>query len=173
MPTTWCEVTIAPLLKPGKDPSLVSSYRPVCITSLFCRTLERILASRPIAALQGKLSSRQYGYTPGRSPTDVACAILGTAAIISKIYRNKKKGHHDPPTQVHGKTLIGYLVLTDAFCRVPHRVLLDRLVALGVPAYLICFIRFWLNGEDQPRHLWQVDTPPRQRIALGYPRDQF
>jgi hypothetical protein len=144
MPTTWRKVTIVPLLKPGKNPSLVASFRPVCITSLFSRTLERILACRLVVILKGRLSSRQYGYTPGRSPMDAACAVLGTAAIISKIYRNKKKGHHDPPTQVHGKSLIGYLDLTDAFCRVPHKVLFNRLVALGVPAYLICFIRFWL-----------------------------
>ncbi|KAK7199226.1 Endonuclease/reverse transcriptase-like protein [Novymonas esmeraldas] len=144
MPTSWRTVTIVPLLKHGKDPSLISSYRPVCITSHFSRLLERILASRLLVVLHGRLSSRQFGYMPGRSPLDAASAVLGTAAAISKIYRNKRKGQHNPSTQLHGKTLVGYLDLSDAFCRVPHRFLFDRLAAYGVPAYLICFIRFWL-----------------------------
>ncbi|CAJ1039490.1 Endonuclease/Exonuclease/phosphatase family/Endonuclease-reverse transcriptase [Leishmania shawi] len=144
MPAAWRQVTIVPLLKAGKDPSLGQSFRPVCITSHFSRLMERILACRLIVALQGQLSSRQYGYVPGRSPLDAACVILGTAATISKIYRNRRKGVHDPPHQVHGKTLIGYLDLSDAFCRVPHRILLHRLTALGVPEYIRCFIRLWL-----------------------------
>lgn len=83
---------------------------------------------------------------------------------IPKIYRNKNKGKHDPSTQVCAKTLVGYLDLTDAFCRVPHRVLLDRLAAFEAAVYLICFVHFWLLGRSASTYVDGRYAPPQDSV---------
>lgn len=166
---------MAPLLIPSEDPSLVPSFRPLCITSLLSRTLERILASRLVVFLRDKLSSKQCGHTSECSPMDAACAIRCTATTISKIYRNRKKGKHNLSTQVHGKSLVGYVDLTRAFCRLPHRAHFDRLAALGVPEYLICFDLLWLWGRMAKTFVAIHYPPPpsKPHISLGSHRDLY
>lgn len=46
MPSEWKRYTFIPVYKEGKNPRLLGSYRPVAITALLCRLLERILSLR-------------------------------------------------------------------------------------------------------------------------------
>ena len=43
---TWKHVTITPLLKEGKDPKDVRSYRPVALTNTLCKIFERMTNKR-------------------------------------------------------------------------------------------------------------------------------
>ena len=45
-PRIWRVATIIPLLKAGKSPSEVASFRPISLTSCVVKLLERILADR-------------------------------------------------------------------------------------------------------------------------------
>ncbi|XP_076042091.1 uncharacterized protein LOC143025992 [Oratosquilla oratoria] len=61
VPRDWTCSTIVPIPKPGTD-----KFRPVSLTSCFCKVLERILLSRLMFRIQDKLSPRLYGFLPQR-----------------------------------------------------------------------------------------------------------
>lgn len=46
LPSVWKESVIVPILKPGKDPSNPSSYRPIALTSQLGKTMERMVTER-------------------------------------------------------------------------------------------------------------------------------
>ncbi|KAL4092417.1 hypothetical protein QTP88_026918 [Uroleucon formosanum] len=71
LPKVWRKSKIIALLKPGKNPDLPSSYRPV---SLLCHTYklyERILLNRLGPAIDEKLVKEQAGFRPD----DAAIAV--------------------------------------------------------------------------------------------------
>src|SRR5207253_4355361 len=43
IPRDWKEATVLPILKPGKDPTDSSSYRPIALTSCICKVLEPMI----------------------------------------------------------------------------------------------------------------------------------
>ncbi|GIY96598.1 putative RNA-directed DNA polymerase from transposon X-element [Caerostris extrusa] len=45
-PTQWTRATILPILKPGKEPQEVTSYRPIALTSCLCKTMERMVNAK-------------------------------------------------------------------------------------------------------------------------------
>ena len=59
----WC------LLKAGKPPSNPESYRPISMTSIFCRMFERVLKRRTMRHLMERelLDDSQHGFRPRRS----------------------------------------------------------------------------------------------------------
>ena len=71
-PRIWRVATIIPLLKAGKTPSEVASFRPISLTSCVVKLLERILADRlyHIAETNNLFSRLQAGFRKGRSCED-------------------------------------------------------------------------------------------------------
>jgi hypothetical protein len=65
--------TVIPILKPGKNPSITESYRPISPTSCLWKFLERIVNKRLVYILEESnlLPSQQYGFRKNRSITDV------------------------------------------------------------------------------------------------------
>ena len=45
-PEQWSKEIKLPFLKPGKDPNLPSSYRPISLTSCICKLFERMVNHR-------------------------------------------------------------------------------------------------------------------------------
>ena len=68
-PRIWRVATIIPLLKAGKSPSEVASFRPISLTSCVVKLLERIIADRLyyIAETNNMFSRFQAGFRKGRS----------------------------------------------------------------------------------------------------------
>jgi len=68
-PSSWKLAVIIPLLKPFKDPSNPSSYRPISLLSTLSKILERILNKRLTWFLESNnfLNEAQYGCRRGRS----------------------------------------------------------------------------------------------------------
>ena len=71
-PQIWRVATIIPLLKAGKSPSEIVSFRPISLTSCVAKLLERILADRLyyIAETNNMFSRFQAGFCKGRSCED-------------------------------------------------------------------------------------------------------
>ncbi len=46
IPTDWLESHIIPILKPKKNPLDPASYRPISLTSVLCKVLEKIIVKR-------------------------------------------------------------------------------------------------------------------------------
>ncbi|GBM12996.1 putative RNA-directed DNA polymerase from transposon X-element [Araneus ventricosus] len=71
-PRQWQEAVVIPILKPGKDPSNPLHYRPIALTSVLCKTLERMVNARLVFELekQGCIPPLQSGFRRGRSTFD-------------------------------------------------------------------------------------------------------
>ncbi|KAH7944439.1 hypothetical protein HPB52_019659 [Rhipicephalus sanguineus] len=68
-PRCWRKARVTFIHKPGRPPERTSSYRPICVSSIFGKTLERLLNGRLQYFLHanGHIHPRQYGFTRGRS----------------------------------------------------------------------------------------------------------
>ena len=62
---------IAPILKPGKDPTEPSSYRPIILFSVYRKLLSKIVLHRIRNILNMLIDKYQYAYQQAKSTTDV------------------------------------------------------------------------------------------------------
>ena len=77
-PRIWMVATVIPLLKTGKPPSEVTSFRPISVTSCVVKLLEHILGDRLcyIAETNNIFSRFQAGFCKGRSCEDQITGIV-------------------------------------------------------------------------------------------------
>jgi hypothetical protein len=66
------EATVIPILEPGGDRSLPTSYRPISLTSCLCKIMEHMVNRHHVWILESRnlLSNAQYGFRRHRSTTD-------------------------------------------------------------------------------------------------------
>lgn len=71
-PSSWKVAIVIPLLKPEKDPSSASSYRPIALTSCLSKTMERMINRRLMYYLEvnSLLDRYQCGFRTARSTVD-------------------------------------------------------------------------------------------------------
>lgn len=71
-PSSWREAFILPIHKPNKDKALPASYRPISLTSVLCKAMEKIVVKRLHHFLETKhlLDPYQCGFRPARSTQD-------------------------------------------------------------------------------------------------------
>src|SRR6185436_3273378 len=67
LPQDWRDANLTPLLKKNSDPRSCSSYRPISVTSLFMRRVERLMENRVKSALDKQLTPWQAGFRRCRS----------------------------------------------------------------------------------------------------------
>ncbi|XP_064110238.1 uncharacterized protein LOC135218023 [Macrobrachium nipponense] len=102
VPLAWTHSTIVPVPKPGTD-----KFRPISLTSCFCKVFERILLSRLMFRLQDKLSSRIYGFLPQR----------GTHHCLMELY-----------TRLSPTSVVAFIDLKSAFDVANRDIILDQLI---------------------------------------------
>ena len=133
LPSSWKDALVKPIFKGGlqEDPS---NYRPVSLTSVLCKVLEKIL-KRTIeqhfrsAALW---TSAQHGFREARSCT--------TNLLLAKELWAESLDE--------GSRLdVVYVDFSKAFDRVPHRRLLDKMSAYGISGNLHAWIADFLVGR--------------------------
>ena len=88
-PKIWQKSILLPFPKPGKDPKLCNSYRPISLTSTVCKLLEKILNYRLIHLLENGnfFSKHQFGFRKAR------CTLEPLSKLQTEIYdafRDKK-----------------------------------------------------------------------------------
>ncbi|GFX57060.1 probable RNA-directed DNA polymerase from transposon X-element [Trichonephila clavipes] len=71
-PSSWREAIVIPILKPGKVATDLLSYRPIALTSCFCKTFERMVNTRLVYVLEKEkcISPLQSVFRKGRSTLD-------------------------------------------------------------------------------------------------------
>ena len=88
-PEQWSKEIKLPFLKPGKDPNLPSSYRPISLKSCICKLFERMVNHRLMWFLEKNnfLCPEQSGFRKRRSTIDVLTQLT---CHIEKGFKEKK-----------------------------------------------------------------------------------
>ena len=72
IPDAWKHSTVIPILKPGKPKDTPDSYRPIQLTSCFCKLMERMVAQRLswFTEQNNIIADCQSAFRKGRNTTD-------------------------------------------------------------------------------------------------------
>ncbi|GIY03015.1 probable RNA-directed DNA polymerase from transposon BS [Caerostris extrusa] len=72
LPRQWKTTIVVPIRKPNKDASCMGSYRPIALTCMTCKLMERIILRRITSHLMNRnlLPQEQYGFRKGHSTID-------------------------------------------------------------------------------------------------------
>jgi hypothetical protein len=121
VPQSWKVATIFPLPKPGKDPTKLDSYRPISLTNVRAKIMERMVTTRLQYDLEGVgvMSPNQSGFRPGRCASDV----------LQRLTSDVHSGFHKRPFKRTVSALIDY---SRAFDKVNHQLLLQIMAASAV-----------------------------------------
>ena len=140
VPDLWKDAEIIPIHKGGSKATM-ANFRPVALTSVVCKVLERIICSAILAFLAANdlISQQQHGFVRGRScQTNILlCMEKWTDSVDN------------------GKSVdIAYFDYAKAFDKVSHRLLLMKLQAYGIEGKLLAWLAAWLDSR-------------RQRVVVG------
>ena len=136
VPTAWRSANVIPVYK-GKGSTLeVNNYRPISLTNVFCKSLERLIRSSIITHLEPYklLSNCQFGFRSGLSTL--------TQLTQGQIFIND---HINQLRCVDGV----YTDLSKAFDSISHSKLLLKLQAYGISGPILCWIKSFIIGRTQ------------------------
>ncbi|XP_043195854.1 uncharacterized protein LOC122367106 [Amphibalanus amphitrite] len=169
VPREWRQATICPIPKAGKDKRLISSYRPIALTSHVSKLVERLVLSRlnHVVAARNLIPPEQVGFREGRSVEDSLGRLVQQVQNGWQRPRSRKKQPAD------GETAQRYVLTAFDFSRaydtVDHRLLRVRLLQQGIPLCLITWI--WSFLRDRRAHTEVNGTKSRERIfRAGLPQ---
>jgi hypothetical protein len=148
IPPIWKKGLVIPLPKPGRPPTDLSAWRPVTLTSVVCKFVERILSERLLETVTPLLSPSQFGFLPTRSTADANFSL--TDMLLSHFNMYSDVGRPDNPNKSYftpWKTLSTFYDLTSAYDRVPHSTLLKKLTKMHVAAPLRAWITNFLSSR--------------------------
>ena len=131
----WKEANIIPLFKKGSR-NKSENYRPVSLTSVICKLLERLIKDHMVEFLvkHKLLNSSQHGFLKARSClTNMLCFLEEITKWID----------------VGSPVDIIYLDFQKAFDKVPHQRLLLKLKAHGIGDSITDWIEQWLTDRRQ------------------------
>ena len=90
IPKIWRSAKVIAIEKPGKDPKLAASYRPISLLSVCYKLLERLVLQRISPTVETILSPDQAGFCRNRSTCDQVAAL--TTFIENGYQQNLKTG---------------------------------------------------------------------------------
>ena len=90
MPRAWRQAKVIAIPKPGKDPNIAASYRPISLLSVCFKMLERLILQRISPDLDKRITVEQAGFRQGRSTCDQVLAL--TTFIENGFQSNLKTG---------------------------------------------------------------------------------
>ena len=135
VPFEWKEANIIPLFKKGSR-NKSENYRPVSLTSVICKLLERLIKDHMVDFLvkHKLLNSSQHGFLKEKSClTNMLCFLEEITKWID----------------VGSPVDIIYLDFQKAFDKVPHQRLLLKLKAHGIGDSITDWIEQWLTDRRQ------------------------
>ena len=140
IPSAWKRANVVPIYKgSGKPRNDISSYRPVSLTSILCKVLERLICKRLLCYIDEHdiLSDDQFGFRHGRS----------CEQMLAK-FHHFLSGNLDNSKDCNLVDGI-FLDFSSAFDRVDHRILLQKLHNYGLRGGVLKFIQSFLSERKQ------------------------
>ena len=134
LPREWKVSEVSALFKKGKKADPLN-YRPVSLTSVCCKVMERLLHGHMMDYLEcgGLLSDKQFGFRSGRSTEDQL--LLAYSDVIGRV-------------DVGGAVDMVYLDFSKAFDLVSHSVLLTKLRRLGFEGGVVRWVESFISGRE-------------------------
>lgn len=146
VPEQWKNATVTPIFKGGvgSDPS---NYRPISLTSIFSKIMERVVAVQILSYCRqhGLISKQQHGFMNKRSTVsnlldcldDWTCALMNRNSVVT-----------------------AYIDFQKAFDSVCHAKLFSRLSDLGIGGDLLQWLRSFLSGRTQCTRVGRAVSDP-------------
>lgn len=146
LPTQWKIGVVKPMFK-GGDKKVPSNYRPVTLTSVACKVMERIIRETIDRYFEtfSLWSSQQHGFCKGRSCT--------TNLLLAKELWVQAIDQRDNIDAV-------YVDFSKAFDRVPHGRLVNKLSAYGIAGNLLAWIRDFLIERTMTVRVNESESDP-------------
>ncbi|GFW10301.1 probable RNA-directed DNA polymerase from transposon X-element [Trichonephila clavipes] len=134
-PNIWKTASVIPILKPGIDPTLPDSFRPISLLPVLSKITEKIIQKRLCQHLNDNdiLIPQQHGFRAGLSTTH---QLLRVMEYIKTGFRDRKS------------TGAVFLEIQKAFDRVWHVGLLYKLIKINTPPHLIKLISSFLTNRS-------------------------
>ena len=162
-PQNWRLADIRPIHKKDKNPEAVSSYRPISLTSVIGKWLERMVTNRLRYFMETKqlLNQAQSGFRARRSTEDQLITLSQTIS----------DGFHSKPMQ---RTLITLIDYSQAFDTVWRDNLLMKMVNMQIPNHFVRWIQNWMsnrlayvtvNGKTSKKNLMEQDVPQGSALS--------
>ena len=135
VPPQWKKGIVTPIHKNGSR-HMAQNYRPITMTSMLCRILEKIIKKTVVAHLDHHeyLSNCQHGFRQQRSC--LSNLIMNLEEITSMI------------DNMHSVDQI-YLDFQKAFDKVPHQRLIFKLEKAGISGKVLNWIESFLSHRQQ------------------------
>lgn len=134
VPPSWRIATVVPIIKKGKPPNQLSSYRPISLTSTISKLAERLVLRR-LQPLLHTLSPEQAGFRPHRSCEDQV------ARLSQSVYEGMD-------CRQRLRTVLATVDYAKAFDSVPLHLLFQRLHNFNTPPYIIRFLVNFLQNRS-------------------------
>ena len=155
LPACWKSSMIIPLFKKSSrfDPL---NYRPISLTSVVCKTMERLVCNQLRSYLETNslLTSNQFGFRTGRSTMDQLLLAYNT---VSK------------NTDLGGVTDVILFDFSKAFDVVCHDVMIEKLKLIGLRGSLIDWMGSFLLGRQMQARVNDQVSGPRP-VSSGVPQ---
>ena len=132
LPYQWSEAIQIPILKKGKEASNPSSYRPISLTPLLCKLMERLIKNRMNWYIEKNniITPIQSGFREKRSTTD---QIIRLETDINKAMINREY------------TVVLFLDLQKAYDLVWRQGIVSKIYELGFEGKILCWINAFLS----------------------------
>nr|VZI30179.1 unnamed protein product [Spirometra erinaceieuropaei] len=139
LPADWKSARITPLHKGGSKAS-ANNYRPISLTSICCKLMEKIIKRELMRFLEqhNLLSDAQHGFRSGRS------CVTNLLNCLERWTRSVDEG-----SALH----VVHIDFKKAFDSVPHQRLLHKLSRTGVRGNLLKWIQSFLLDRCQTVHV--------------------
>lgn len=154
-PSQWKVATIIMILKPGKQPNIVDSYRPISLLPILSKVFERILLLKlqPILNDQHLLPDHQFGFRQNHATIEQVHRVV---EVIRCGLENKK----------YCSAL--FLDVSQAFDRVWHPGLLYKIKSI-LPVFFFVIIKSYLQERFFQVRV-RTDLTNLREIKAGVPQ---
>ena len=132
LPKIWRKARVIAILKPGKDPHEVKSYRPISLLCHLFKLFERLILNRLGPITEEHLIQEQAGFRPGKSCT-------GQVLNLNQ--------HFEDGFEKNEPTGVVFVDLTAAYATVNHRRLLSKLYDMTKDFHLTKLIQLLLENR--------------------------
>lgn len=133
-PDTWRNVLTIPVLKPGKNKKDTSNYRPIAMSNILSKILQKMVNKRLTWVLESKniIHNSQNGFRSNRSTTD---SIINLTEEIQKAFKRKQE------------LIAVFLDIEKAYDTTWKQYILQQLKRHGINGNMFYFIQNFLKNR--------------------------